>query len=90
MQSRLAELTIPNEVAGPASQLLVAGELRRAAPLLPGMPLQHIYAHAFNELLWVLAAVTVASALVVFGIIPATQDQDVAMDTLLDVNEPAC
>lgn len=66
-----------SSVASNASQLLVAGELHKASARLGGVPtaqIKLIYTQAFNELLWVLAAITVVCALVVFSAIGASTE----------------
>jgi len=58
------------EAASRAAQRVTTGDISQALALLPGMDraaVLHAYGAAFGTLLWVLAGVTVATALVVFA-----------------------
>ena len=58
------------EAASRAAQRVTTGDISQALALLPGMDraaVLHAYGAAFGTLLWVLAGVTVSTALVVFA-----------------------
>jgi hypothetical protein len=82
---RTAMAPLPADSLAEAAHLLAMGDLARAAAVLPGAgpaALAQAYGNAFHTLLYILAAVTVLSAAVVFGFLGRSRE--------LPVREAAC
>ena len=90
VQSHLSDVNMPADVAAAASQQMVAGGLQSASALIPGVRVEPIYAQAFSELLWALAAITIVCALVVLGIVRAAPERETTSDACNGATEPAC